>query len=56
MMNLLLFLVEPASLLVLVQPQQSPRRPTRLPLLKYIEAECMIRSMSYYENRQRSFN
>ena len=25
-------------------------------LLKYIEAECIIRSMCYYDNRQRSFN
>ena len=25
-------------------------------LLKYIEAEYIIRSMSYYDNRQRSFN
>ena len=25
-------------------------------LLKYAVAECIIRSMSYYDNRQRSFN
>ena len=25
-------------------------------LLKYIEAECIIRSMSYYDNRQRSYD
>ena len=25
-------------------------------MLKYIEAECIMLSMSYYDNRQRSFN
>ena len=25
-------------------------------LLKYMVAECMIRPMSYYDNRQNSFN
>ena len=30
--------------------------PTTCKILKYIKAECIIRSMCYYDNRQRSFN
>jgi len=28
----------------------------KIGMLKYLVAKCMIRSMSYYDNRQRSFN